>query len=92
MPSNLLMQRSPAGTYLAINIFFWGVFLMCVFYSILFSLTNRMYRAQAGAKDFKDMVIFRIISGAAESIADPAYVVPCRVILHYLTILGADSC
>lgn len=57
MPSNLLMQRSPAGSYLAINIFLWGAFLM----------------AQAGAKNYTDMVILRVISGAAESIADPAF-------------------
>ncbi|PVF94513.1 MFS general substrate transporter [Serendipita vermifera] len=57
MPSNLLMQRSPAGSYLALNIFLWGAFLM----------------AQAGAKKYSDMVILRVISGAAESIADPAF-------------------
>lgn len=33
----------------------------------------RLYRAQAGAKNYTDMVILRVISGAAESIADPAF-------------------
>ncbi len=30
--------------------------------------------AQAAAKDFKDMMVLRILSGAAESTADPAFV------------------
>ncbi|SJK97011.1 related to allantoate permease [Armillaria ostoyae] len=57
-PTNLLMQKFPIAKYLAVNIFFWGVLLM----------------AQAAAKDFKDMMILRILSGAAESTADPAFV------------------
>ncbi|KAK0225436.1 MFS general substrate transporter [Armillaria fumosa] len=57
-PTNLLMQKFPIAKYLAVNIFFWGVLLM----------------AQAAVKDFKDMMVLRILSGAAESTADPAFV------------------
>lgn len=41
LPSNLLMQRSPAGSYLAINIFLWGAFLMWV--SRLSTYTRRSH-------------------------------------------------
>ncbi|KIK65264.1 hypothetical protein GYMLUDRAFT_39623 [Collybiopsis luxurians FD-317 M1] len=57
IPSNLLMQRSPSGKYLAINIFFWGVLLM----------------AQAASRNFTDLAVLRILSGAFEAIADPAF-------------------
>ncbi|KAK0194951.1 major facilitator superfamily domain-containing protein [Armillaria mellea] len=52
--TNLLRQKFPISKYFAVNIFFWGLLLM----------------AQATAKDFKDMTILRILSGAAE----PAFV------------------
>ncbi|KAF5364832.1 hypothetical protein D9757_011269 [Collybiopsis confluens] len=57
IPSNLLMQRSPSGKYLAINIFMWGVLLM----------------AQAASRSFADLAVLRILSGAFEAIADPAF-------------------
>ncbi|KAH8800247.1 major facilitator superfamily domain-containing protein [Xylogone sp. PMI_703] len=57
IPSNLIMQRCPPGWYLAANIFLWGAFLM----------------AQAGAKNFVGLAILRVISGAFEAIADPAF-------------------
>ncbi|KAJ7157616.1 major facilitator superfamily domain-containing protein [Mycena crocata] len=57
IPSNLLMQKSPPGTYLAVNIFFWGVFLML----------------QAAANNFAALAALRVISGAFEAIADPAF-------------------
>ncbi|KAE9401205.1 MFS general substrate transporter [Gymnopus androsaceus JB14] len=57
IPSNLLMQRSPSGKYLAINIFMWGVLLM----------------AQAASRNFTDLAVLRILSGAFEAIADPAF-------------------
>ncbi|KAJ7111904.1 major facilitator superfamily domain-containing protein [Mycena epipterygia] len=57
IPSNLLMQKSPPGTYLAVNIFFWGVFLML----------------QAASHKFATLAALRIISGAFEAIADPAF-------------------
>lgn len=40
-----------------LKIFLWGVFLV----------------AQGGSKDFKDMVILRLISGAFEAVAKPAF-------------------
>jgi len=40
-----------------LKIFLWGVFLI----------------AQGGSKDFKDMVILRLISGAFEAVAKPAF-------------------
>ncbi|KAJ3833525.1 major facilitator superfamily domain-containing protein [Lentinula raphanica] len=57
LPSNLLMQRSPSGKYLAINIFLWGVLLM----------------AQAASRNFTELAVLRILSGAFEAIADPAF-------------------
>lgn len=57
IPSNLLMQRSPPGYYLAFNIFMWGALLM----------------AQAAAKNFAGLLALRILSGAFEAIADPAF-------------------
>ncbi|KAJ5935055.1 hypothetical protein N7466_004602 [Penicillium verhagenii] len=57
LPTNLLMQRFPIGKYLGINIFLWGFFLML----------------QAAAKNFTQLVVLRVISGAAEACSDPAF-------------------
>ncbi len=57
IPSNLIMQRSPPGYYLASNIIMWGVLLMC----------------QAAAQNFATLTALRILSGAFEAIADPAF-------------------
>ncbi|KAI5478369.1 hypothetical protein MNV49_005220 [Pseudohyphozyma bogoriensis] len=57
IPANLLLQRSPPGAYLSVCILLWGGLLM----------------AQAGAKKFIDLAVLRILSGAFESIADPAF-------------------
>ncbi|CAK7221251.1 hypothetical protein SEUCBS140593_004508 [Sporothrix eucalyptigena] len=57
IPSNLLLQRSPPGYYLALNIFLWGVFLM----------------VQAAVNSFASLAVLRVISGAFEAIADPAF-------------------
>ncbi|KAF5688642.1 allantoate permease [Fusarium circinatum] len=57
IPSNLLMQRSPPGYYLAFNIFMWGALLM----------------TQAAAKNFASLLALRVLSGAFEAIADPAF-------------------
>ncbi|TFL04974.1 major facilitator superfamily domain-containing protein [Pterulicium gracile] len=57
IPTNLIMQRSPPSTYLGINICFWGIFLML----------------QALSQNFTHMVVLRVLSGAAEAIADPAF-------------------
>ncbi|CAH0041940.1 unnamed protein product [Clonostachys rhizophaga] len=57
IPSNLLMQRSPPAWYLSFNIFMWGALLM----------------AQAGAHNFAGLLALRILSGAFEAIADPAF-------------------
>ncbi|RJE23436.1 Allantoate [Aspergillus sclerotialis] len=51
MPTNLLMQRFPIGKYLGVNIFLWGFFLML----------------QAAAKNFTQLTVLRVISGAAEA-------------------------
>lgn len=58
LPTNLLMQKFPLGKYLAINIFIWGVLLM----------------AQAASRNFVDIAVLRVLSGAAEATADPAFV------------------
>ncbi|KXJ91625.1 allantoate permease [Microdochium bolleyi] len=57
IPSNLIMQRCPPAWYLAFNIFMWGVLLM----------------AQAAAQNFAGLLALRILSGAFEAIADPAF-------------------
>ncbi|KAJ4187882.1 hypothetical protein NW767_012156 [Fusarium falciforme] len=57
IPSNLLMQRSPPAYYLAFNIFMWGALLM----------------AQAAAHNFGGLLALRVLSGAFEAIADPAF-------------------
>ena len=57
IPSNLLLQRSPPGYYLALNILLWGVFLM----------------AQAAVNSFASLAVLRVLSGAFEAIADPAF-------------------
>jgi MFS family permease len=57
IPSNLIMQRSPVAWYLSFNIFMWGALLM----------------AQAAAHNFAGLLALRILSGAFEAIADPAF-------------------
>ncbi|ORY88561.1 major facilitator superfamily domain-containing protein [Leucosporidium creatinivorum] len=57
IPTNLIMQRSPTSTYLASQIFLWGVFLMI----------------QASCKNFTELLVLRVLGGAVESIADPAF-------------------
>ncbi|KOS18885.1 putative transporter [Escovopsis weberi] len=57
IPSNLLMQRCPPARYLAFNIFMWGALLMC----------------QAAVRNLASLLALRILSGAFEAIADPAF-------------------
>ncbi|KAH6676950.1 allantoate permease [Plectosphaerella plurivora] len=57
IPSNLIMQRSPPAWYLSFNIFMWGALLM----------------AQAAARNFGALLALRVLSGAFEAIADPAF-------------------
>lgn len=56
-PTNFLLQRLPVGKYLGINIFMWGFFLMW----------------QAACKNFESLAALRILGGAAEACADPAF-------------------
>jgi len=58
IPSNLIMQQCPPAYYLAFNIFMWGALLMC----------------QAAAQSFAALAAMRVLSGAFEAIADPAFV------------------
>ncbi|KAK7454621.1 hypothetical protein VKT23_011374 [Stygiomarasmius scandens] len=57
-PTNILMQKFPLAKYLAVNIFLWGVLLM----------------AQAASRNFTDLAILRVLSGAFEATADPSFV------------------
>ncbi|WWD20820.1 hypothetical protein CI109_105297 [Kwoniella shandongensis] len=57
IPSNLIMQRLPPAYYLGANIFMWGVLLMC----------------QAASHNFATIAALRVLSGAFEAIADPAF-------------------
>lgn len=59
IPTNLLLQRFPVGKYLGINIFVWGILLMC----------------QAACKDFASLTVLRVLGGAAEACADPAFLI-----------------
>ncbi|KAF9020481.1 MFS general substrate transporter [Hymenopellis radicata] len=79
LPTNILMQKFPLSKYLAFNIFMWGVLLM----------------AQAASRNFTELAILRILSGAFEATADPAFVlitgmwytrgqVPARIGYWYL--------
>ncbi|KAL2880386.1 hypothetical protein SGCOL_004103 [Colletotrichum sp. CLE4] len=57
IPSNLIIQRCRPAWYLSFNIFMWGALLM----------------AQAAAKNFGGLLALRVLSGAFEAIADPAF-------------------
>ncbi|TQN68781.1 putative transporter [Colletotrichum shisoi] len=57
IPSNLIMQRCRPAWYLSFNIFMWGALLM----------------AQAAAQNFGGLLALRVLSGAFEAIADPAF-------------------
>ncbi|RAL15950.1 MFS general substrate transporter [Aspergillus homomorphus CBS 101889] len=59
VPTNFLLQKFPVAKYLGVNIILWGLFLML----------------QAAAKNFTQLVVLRVISGAAEacSKSDPAF-------------------
>ncbi|VVT51621.1 uncharacterized protein SAPINGB_P003157 [Magnusiomyces paraingens] len=56
-PTNYLMLKFPIGKYLGINIFLWGVLLMI----------------QAACNSFKTLAVLRVLGGAAEACADPAF-------------------
>ncbi|CZT19465.1 related to MFS allantoate transporter [Ramularia collo-cygni] len=57
LPTNFLLQRLPVGRYLGFNIFLWGAFLML----------------QAAAPNFAALAALRALAGAAEAVADPAF-------------------
>ncbi|GFZ46001.1 hypothetical protein JCM24511_03735 [Saitozyma sp. JCM 24511] len=57
IPSNFILQKTPPVSYLGLNIFLWGAFLM----------------AQAAVHSFAALTVLRILSGAFEAIADPAF-------------------
>lgn len=73
------MQRLPTAWYLSFNIFMWGALLMC----------------QAASQNFAALAALRVLSGAFEAIADPAFMViiscyytreeqPWRISAYYL--------
>ncbi|KAE8358711.1 MFS allantoate transporter [Aspergillus caelatus] len=79
IPSNLIMQKLPPAWYLCFNIFMWGALLMC----------------QAVSKNFATLSALRVLSGAFEAIADPAFMLfistyytreeqPSRIAAYYL--------
>ncbi|GAB1733347.1 hypothetical protein NU195Hw_g7532t1 [Hortaea werneckii] len=79
IPSNLIMQRLPPAYYLGFNIFMWGALLMC----------------EAAARKFAGLAALRVLSGAFEAIADPAFMLfvstyyrqeqqPSRISAYYL--------
>lgn len=79
IPSNLIMQRSPPAYYLSFNIFMWGAVLMYVPSSLAAYCVHCLiicrcgYRLQAISKNFATLAALRVISGAFEAIADPAF-------------------
>jgi hypothetical protein len=60
IPSNLIMQICPPAYFLGFNIFMWGALLMC----------------QTPVKHFGATAARRVLSGACEAIADPAFMLP----------------
>jgi MFS family permease len=64
LPTNFLLQRFPVAKYLGINIFVWGAFLML----------------QATSRNFQTLVALRVISGAVEACADPAFMIITRLV------------
>ncbi|CAK7220011.1 hypothetical protein SBRCBS47491_004045 [Sporothrix bragantina] len=58
LPANLLLQRLPVGMYLGINIMLWGILLM----------------AQAACNNFASLAALRVLGGAVEAVADPAFI------------------
>lgn len=62
IPTNLMLQRFPIAKYLGLNIFLWGVLLMC----------------QAACTSFASLVALRILGGAAEACADPGFILVTR--------------
>lgn len=62
------MQRFPIGKYLGANIFLWGFFLMLQgMKSIVFAATHLTDSLLAAAKNFTQLAVLRVISGAAEA-------------------------
>ncbi|KAH8890653.1 putative MFS allantoate transporter [Thozetella sp. PMI_491] len=59
LPTNLLLQRFPLAKYLGANIFLWGFLLM----------------AQAAVNNFAGLAVLRVLGGAAEACADPAFMI-----------------
>lgn len=81
MPDGDVPLYAAVSTYLkssltvvaAFNIMMWGILLMYVFsrpFSRQYLLCNR---AQAASKNFIDLCALRVLSGAFEAIADPAF-------------------
>ncbi|ANB11552.1 allantoate permease [Sugiyamaella lignohabitans] len=57
IPTNYFLLRLPVGKYLGFNIMLWGVFLML----------------QAACKSFASLTVLRVLGGAVEATADPAF-------------------
>jgi MFS family permease len=57
VPTNIMLLKFPVAKYLGVNIFLWGVFLMC----------------QGACKSFATLCVLRALGGAAEACADPAF-------------------
>jgi hypothetical protein len=66
LPTNLLLQRFPVGKYLGLNIFLWGVFLMC----------------QAACRNFAQLAVLRALSGAAEACSDPGFILITSMLIR----------
>ncbi|KII84837.1 hypothetical protein PLICRDRAFT_167211 [Plicaturopsis crispa FD-325 SS-3] len=58
-PGNYVMQRVNIGTTLACVMFVWGVIVLCI----------------AFAKNFTDLIILRVLQGAAECTISPAFLI-----------------
>jgi len=74
IPSNSTLQRLPPACYLAGKVFMWGVLLMC----------------EAASRNFATLAALRVLSGAFEDIADPAFMLvvstgqPWQIAGYYL--------
>jgi MFS family permease len=89
------MQRFPVGKYLGVNIFLWGFFLMlqginCALILAWYKLLTKI--TIAAAKNFTQLAVLRVISGAAEAcrlvtMKMNLYLIP---IIHNANVLPSD--
>jgi len=82
LPTNLLMQKFPLNKYLAFNVrssapsasHHLSIPFLRMFVSIQIFLWGVLLMAQAASRNFTELAVLRVLSGAFEATADPAFV------------------